>query len=128
MPVHPVLVVDDDSDIREGLVETLEDHGYAAVGARNGRHALELLRAAEHLPCFIILDIMMPEMDGRAFRDEQLRTPELAGIPVIVISAYLDSAEQAAGMQASAYLRKPLAVQELLRIAGRYCAGGAARC
>ncbi len=127
-PAHPVLVIDDDVDIREGLVEALEEHGYAAVGARNGRHALDLLRGAEHLPCFIILDLMMPVMDGRAFREEQLKSPELARIPVVVVSAYRDGAEQARGMNASAWLTKPLEVDDLLRVARRYCAGGAARC
>ncbi len=128
MATHPVLVVDDDVDIREGLVEALEEHGYAAVGARNGRDALELLRATDHLPCFIVLDLMMPVMDGRAFREEQLKVPELARIPVVVVTAYPAGAEQTRGMSASAWLAKPLEMDDLLRVARRYCAGGSARC
>src|SRR5881392_3915466 len=94
----PVLVVEDDEDIRDSLVEFLGDEGYEARGAGNGREALSLLAAIAPPPCLIILDLMMPVMDGRTFREEQLRRPDVADIPVIVISAYRDLAAQTEGL------------------------------
>jgi len=115
-----VLVVDDDRDIRDSLIELLEDHGYAAIGASNGVEAIEALRACEAPPCLILLDLMMPVMDGGAFRAEQLRHPAWADIPVIVISAFGDIAAQAETL-ATDYLRKPLATRPLLAAVQRCC-------
>jgi CheY-like chemotaxis protein len=119
---HTVLIVDDDRDIRDSLVEVLEDHGYHAVGAGNGREALDTLRTSSEVPCLILLDLMMPVMDGREFREEQLKNPEWTDIPVIVISAYNDVAEQARALEAE-HLRKPLAMRPLIDAVRRYCAG-----
>jgi CheY-like chemotaxis protein len=123
---HRVLVVDDDREIRESLMEILEDHGYEVVGAANGRDALDKLQgAAEERPCMIFLDLMMPVMDGAAFREEQLRKPELAAIPVVVISAYRDVAEKVRAMQLSEHLGKPLQLEDLIAAARRHCPGPA---
>ena len=108
-----VLVVDDERDIRDSLIETLEEHGYTAVGAGNGREALDVLRAQAERPCLILLDLMMPIMDGRGFREEQLKHAAWADIPVIVVSAYNDVGAQAAEL-ALDYMRKPLATRPLL--------------
>ncbi|MBC7975449.1 MAG: response regulator [Myxococcales bacterium] len=108
-----VLVVDDDRDIRDSLIETLEDHGYAAIGAGNGVEALEVLRTAEAPPCLILLDLMMPVMDGREFREQQLKHAAWAEIPVIVVSAYGDVEEQAGALHL-AFMRKPLATRPLI--------------
>lgn len=116
-----VLVVEDDRDIREGLLDTLTDNGYQSVGAANGRDALATLRTAASLPCMILLDIMMPVMDGAAFREEQLRDPKLADIPVVLISAHRDVAERARTLKVAAYLEKPLSVKNLLDLAHEYC-------
>jgi CheY-like chemotaxis protein len=116
-----VLVVDDDRDIRDSLVELLEDHGYRALGASNGREALDLLRSGSDRPCLILLDLMMPIMDGREFREEQLKNPAWTAIPVIVISAYNDVAEQARALAVD-HLRKPLAMRPLMDAVRRYCA------
>jgi len=86
----PILVVDDDRDIRDSLVEVLGEHGYPVIGAGNGVEALEILRTSAPPPSLILLDLMMPVMDGREFRERQLENPALADIPVIVISAYND--------------------------------------
>jgi CheY-like chemotaxis protein len=117
-----VLVVDDDRDIRDSLVEVLEDHGYRAIGAGNGREALDALRTSADMPCLILLDLMMPVMDGREFREEQLKNPEWTGIPVIVISAYNDVAEQARALEVE-HLRKPLGMRPLMDAVRRYCTG-----
>ena len=104
---HSVLVVDDDLDIRSALIDVLEDHGFEAKGAINGRDALDKLQAAgEEKPCLIVLDLMMPVMDGRAFRETQLGKPALAGIPVLIISAYRDIDQIAHHRRAEAIAEK----------------------
>jgi CheY-like chemotaxis protein len=125
MPAHRVLVVEDDLDIRESLMEILEDHGYEPIGAENGLEALARLREPGPHPCLILLDLMLPKMDGRAFRQQQqLLSPELAGIPVVVISAFRDVAQIAQEMQVD-LLKKPFKLTELISVAQRYCPGTA---
>src|ERR1043165_7635813 len=87
---HHLLGVEDDAIIRESLVEFFEDNGYEATGAIHGRQALDELSRSTQRPCLIVLDLMMPVMDGATFREEMLRDPELSQIPVVVISAYRD--------------------------------------
>jgi CheY-like chemotaxis protein len=114
-----VLVVDDDRDIRDSLIEVLEEHGHPAVGAGNGLEALEVLRTRP-APCLILLDLMMPVMDGRQFRDEQLKHPAWAAIPVLVISAYGDVDAQAREL-ALPHLRKPLGMRTLMAAVVQRC-------
>jgi CheY-like chemotaxis protein len=127
MTAHRVLVVEDDLEIRESLIEILEDQGYEAVGAGNGLEALDRLRDGPQ-PCLIFLDLMMPRMDGRAFRQEQLRSPELASIPVVVISAFRDVNHIAQELQAADLLKKPFKLQELVSVMRRHCPAGAQPC
>src|SRR5262245_40571615 len=117
---HSILVVDDDPDIRASLCEILGDEGYRVTGVRNGREALEVLRKQTR-PSLILLDMMMPEMDGWLFRREQQRLPELAGIPVVIVSAHGNVRDAALALGAADYLRKPLRIDSLLEIAERYC-------
>jgi len=77
--------------------------------ATNGQEALEMLRAGER-PSLILLDVMMPVLDGRQFREEQKRDPDLASIPVIVVSAV----EGAGSLDAAGHVQKPFAVEKLL--------------
>lgn len=121
MKSHRVLIVEDDLEIRESLIEALEDEGYEAVGAGNGLEALDRLRGPGPQPCLIFLDLMMPRMDGRAFRQEQLRHPELASIPVVVISAFRDVTHVAEEMQAAALLKKPFQLHELVTVTRQHC-------
>jgi len=81
-----VLVVDDDSAVLDGLTELLESEGYRVATARDGWSALEKLRGGLK-PSVILLDLMMPAMDGWDFRQEQLRDDELKNIPVVIITA-----------------------------------------
>jgi CheY-like chemotaxis protein len=118
---HRVLVVEDDDLIRESLVEYLADQGYEAVGAENGQDALDKLEANDPPPCLIVLDLMMPVMDGPTFREEQLRNPRLSDIPVVVISAYRDVKVEAKTMKASSCLSKPLKLADLLRVVRQHC-------
>ena len=79
-PCGGILVVDDDPDIRDSLREVLEDEGYEVACVGNGREALDHLKTANPRPCVILLDLMMPVMDGWQFRKEQKQDAEIAGI------------------------------------------------
>jgi CheY-like chemotaxis protein len=104
-----VMIVEDESVIRSGMEQLLHCAGYAPVSAPNGQDALELLRAGVPVKV-ILLDLMMPVMNGWTFREEQLRDPKLAHIPVIVLSAL-----QHSGIDDPApMLSKPINFQQLL--------------
>jgi two-component system chemotaxis response regulator CheY len=118
---HPLLVVDDDDDIRESMIDFLQDHGYAPVGAANGKDALEKLGSGLPEPCVIIMDLMMPVMDGLTFRDQQLRNPDLARIPLIIVSAFREAAAVVQDMDCAGLVAKPLDLDELLRVVREYC-------
>jgi CheY-like chemotaxis protein len=108
---HSVLVVDDDADIRSCLADILEYEGYQVKTAVNGRDALGILR--EWHPNAIMLDLMMPILDGWAFLDRQRADPQLADIPVIVMSAShtLDSESQ---QRAVEMVQKPFELDTIL--------------
>jgi two-component system, chemotaxis family, chemotaxis protein CheY len=120
---EPVLVVDDDRDVRDAVVTMFETEGYTAVGAADGRQALEMLKAGTVRPCAILLDLRMPRMDGWAFRAAQLCDPMLALIPVIVLSAEEreDVTAAAQSMRALAGMTKPVDWDELLRLVETQC-------
>jgi len=113
---YRILVVDDEDAIRDALVEILGGHGYTAVGATDGRDGLRKLRAARGAFDLILLDLTMPLLDGRGFREEQRRDPALAAIPIIVLSAFHDVAAKAAELAAAAYLAKPLNLPVLIEL------------
>jgi CheY-like chemotaxis protein len=125
MSTHPVMVVEDDSEIRDSLLEILSEAGYQSIGAGNGQEALGRLRALPTLPCLILLDLMMPVMDGVAFREKQLEDPTLAAIPVVVISAARDLAVTARALNAHQHMSKPLDLDVLLELTRRLCPGDA---
>jgi CheY-like chemotaxis protein len=114
-----ILIVDDDADVRESVGDALEEEGYRVASAANGKEALRLLQDDKLRPDVILLDIMMPEMDGWAFRAEQRKDPELDSIPVLVFTAYGAPKEIAQQLQAAGFLRKPLRLDELLLAIGR---------
>lgn len=106
-----LLVVEDDGDIREALDGLLSMEGFRVFGCSNGREALDWLRASPK-PDLILLDLMMPVMDGWQFRVAQKEDPELAKIPVLALSA--DSTAKAAAIDAEAYLKKPVDYDTLI--------------
>jgi CheY-like chemotaxis protein len=108
----PILVVDDDEDTRKTLRMVLEAAGYEVCEARDGARALESLRKGMR-PGLILLDLMMPVVNGWEFREQQLADPALADIPVVVLSAYGD-VQRTETIEADAYLGKPLALNTLL--------------
>ena len=121
----PVLVVEDDEDVRDSMVTLLEIEGYKAIGAANGQQAFDLIHAGLR-PCLILLDLGMPVMDGRQFRAAQLRDEKLAVIPVVVFSARPDTEEIATSISAVAALKKPVTYQRLRAVLEQYCSRDAA--
>jgi len=110
-----VLVVEDDVDILQALVQVLEDEGYPVRVAENGRAALVALRTnGARPPCVILLDLMMPVMDGWAFRAAQLDDPALAPIPVIVLTADGATLERGSLLDGTRALKKPIDLETLL--------------
>src|SRR2546421_11383676 len=101
-----ILVVDDDTGIRTMLVLFLTHAGYTVSSAINGMEALTVLRRSPPPPCLILLDLMMPVMNGAQFRQAQQDDPLLAPIPVAVLSAAEQIHEQAPLLNATAYLPK----------------------
>jgi len=116
-----VLIVEDDGDLRSTLAEVLEDGDYKTVCAENGAVALQELRTAERPPCLILLDMMMPVMDGKAFRVAQEQDPWLKHIPVIVLSAHADVSTTASQISAQGFLRKPVDLGALMETVERFC-------
>ena len=114
-----VLVVDDDRDIRETLEEILNYEGYSVATARHGADALEKARALR--PSLILLDLFMPVMDGCEFRHHQRADPELAGIPVVVVSAAHGLEDRVGELGVAEVLEKPLKIDRLLEVVSRYC-------
>jgi two-component system CheB/CheR fusion protein len=116
-----VLVVDDDPEVRLSVAEVLEEAGYRTLTAGDGIEALELLRQKPQLcPSVILLDLEMPIMDARAFRQEQKHDPLLKDIAVIVFSAHEDVASIAEQLQVTGHLQKPLALKDLLDAVGQF--------
>lgn len=113
-----VLIVDDDPDIRHALADVLEHHGFAIDGAADGEEALAKLRAGLR-PVFIILDLMMPGMDGADFRAAQLADAVLAQIPVILMTGGGDVASKALSLRAAGYLTKPFELHDIVDVLKR---------
>lgn len=117
---HPVLVVEDDADIRDAMTGILESNGYSVCAASDGAEALAQLQAGSK-PCMILLDLMMPIMDGWTFCQERQKDASLAEIPVVVVSAVTRQDPRNAGLRAVDHLSKPLNVDELLATVARHC-------
>jgi CheY-like chemotaxis protein len=114
----PILIVEDDADLREMMAQLLSLEGFRAATVANGKEALQYLGASE-CPEVILLDLMMPVMDGWEFRRRQRADPNLSDVPVIVLSA-IDQ-PQARDLHADAFLKKPLDFDRLLKLVHEYC-------
>jgi CheY-like chemotaxis protein len=110
-----VMVVEDDALIREMIAQLLAGEGFTPIVARNGAEALHRLRDEHVHPALILLDLMMPVMNGWQFRVEQLKDPDLAGIPVVVISA-----SDEGDVPAEAHIGKPFGIDVLLDTVSRF--------
>jgi CheY-like chemotaxis protein len=119
--IGEIMIVEDDGGLREALVEVLREEGYHVHGLANGREAMNELRGRTSVPNLIIVDLLMPIMNGHEFCAALLLDPELAGIPVVLMSADAHLGERAGDLAAAAYLRKPLDVQMLLSTIQEHC-------
>ena len=113
-----VFIIEDDLDTREMLARFLELEGFQVESAENGKLALERLGHGTHA-CVILLDLMMPVMDGWQFREAQVQNEELAKIPVVVVSAA--GRDRLERIDADAYLSKPVDLEELLGCVTHFC-------
>jgi CheY-like chemotaxis protein len=112
-PFKPVLVVDDDINTRLTMQALLEAEGYEVACAADGQEALDYLNRVG-LPALILLDLAMPVLNGYQFRERQLRNPQWAAVPVILISGDRDLARIAGALGVEAYFRKPVEMGEML--------------
>ncbi len=118
-----VLVVEDDIDVRDAVADALRDAGYSVASAENGVAALDYLRSSASLPGIILLDLMMPQMDGLEFRERQRDDPRLAGIPVALLTADGHASEKAERLGAFAGLAKPIRLKGLLQVVEQIARG-----
>jgi CheY-like chemotaxis protein len=114
-----VLVVDDNEGIRESLIDVLDIEGYVVVTAEHGAEALAKLRNGVR-PCVILLDLMMPVMNGADFRHAQRQDAQLAQIPVVLISADGDLIAKAAELQLP-FIAKPMKIDRVFAAVAQYC-------
>ena len=108
-----ILVIEDDDPLRTVLCEVLEDHGFRAVPASNGLHALAQLQTLER-PDLIILDLMMPVMNGWDFHKHLKANEKLQSVPVLLLSAYVRKGTHTGPQDVAGALQKPVSVDELL--------------
>ncbi len=117
-----ILVVEDDVDLRSSLRHLLEAEAYEVLESGDGAEALAKVRAGAH-PSLILLDLMMPGMNGWQFMDEVRVYSVLRKVPIIVVSAY-GSADGVRSVGATDYLRKPFDAEMLLGMVRRHTQPG----
>lgn len=112
MAPFTILLVEDDIDVREALADALGDKGYLVECASDGEHALQVLRAGVR-PGLILLDLMMPRMNGTEFRMAQRKDAALADLPVVLLSADARMEEMARTLKVQGAVRKPIDLDHL---------------
>jgi two-component system, OmpR family, response regulator CpxR len=117
-PCTSILLVEDDADTRAMIRHILERRGYPVMEARHGAEALEQLRSIPE-PCLILLDLMMPVMNGEELLAALREKDVLATIPVVVVSAYDTRAKHLAGT--AGHVKKPMDLASLLAFVRRHC-------
>lgn len=116
-----VCIVDDDADIREVMAGILSLEGYGVLLAADGESALEVLRARGGACCLILLDLMMPRMNGWEFRSRQVQERELESIPGVVLTGAGEGGQAAEEMQVAGWIQKPVDLDVLLQVVARFC-------
>ncbi len=114
---HTVLIVEDEEDLREMMKDALELKGFSVVTAAEGQDALSKLDGIEHL-CLVLLDLLMPGMNGWDFFTKLRERPELLSVPVIVHSSAADRAP----VGVTRVLQKPIPFDRLISVVREYCA------
>ena len=118
---HSVLLIEDNADLREAFVALAAAAGLKPVACADGHEALQQLKDGLQ-PCLILLDLAMPGMNGLAFRQEQLKDPNLADIPVAIVSGTGRLQEkQAELLGLTRFLRKPIEIDEILQLFADHC-------
>lgn len=114
-----LLIIEDDPYINESLQELMEMEGYQVSSAKNGKEGLDYLLKSEsnELPHIIMLDLMMPIMDGFMFRQEQAKHEKISDIPVMVMTAHGNSEQLQDQVRAQAFIKKPLDINQILQVA-----------
>jgi two-component system chemotaxis response regulator CheY len=118
---HNILVVEDDSSLRDAMGDLLGEEGMSATRAENGQVGLDLLRAGAR-PCLVLLDLQMPLVDGMTFRRRQLEDPRIAGIPVVVMTGQPGKAQEAKRLGVALTMSKPIAPSRVVGVVERFCA------
>ncbi len=115
--------MDDDANIRCTVAKVLHDEGYESVSAANGREALDWIRSSELEPCVVLLDLMMPVMDGWQFLEQLARDRRLGPIPVVIMSAYpsVRQIHQKLYGDSEFFLPKPVKLANLLAVVSQFC-------
>lgn len=116
-----IVIVEDDIDVRETLAEVLSEEGYETNAFSGGQAALQYLSALQDMPALILLDLMMPTMDGWEFRREQRRLGTLIAVPTVILSADGNIDRNMEALEANGYLRKPIHIKTLLQLVERFC-------
>ena len=116
---NPILVIDDDEDIRDVLEMALESMGYCVEQAGGGAEALRLMEDGPK-PSLVLLDMMMPDMDGEAVLSAMRRAPALADIPVVLVTGHAAAQEKALELNAASALVKPIQYDELASTVERF--------
>lgn len=116
-----ILLIEDDAFVRQALTELIEDAGFTVAQAGDGVQALSYLQRCEGLPSLILLDLMMPRMNGFEFRLRQQANPHLQSIPTVALSAYAYRESQQLPLNVVALLPKPVNVDRLLQLITHYC-------
>jgi len=120
-PRRVVLIVEDDPDALDAITTVLEEAGYDALRAANGLEALGQLGDHKGRCDLILLDLMMPVMNGWDFRRRQRETPAFADIPVLLMSAGAHMATVSGELNAAGYVTKPVEMSDLLAVVQQHC-------
>lgn len=116
-----VLVIEDHADVRDGIAQLLRAHGYEALTAANGAQGVEVLRSSPTRPFLILLDVMMPVMNAGDFRKTLLRDhPELADIPIVLVTALPYEVRAVRQFPGATYLGKPFDPKKLIELVERH--------
>lgn len=123
IPTHcqGLMIVDDSMDIRTLITYYFSKQGYTVLSAQNGLEALNLLKEAEVLPSLILLDLMMPVMDGVDFKREQKKETNISKIPVVVLSADIHIENKTKDMEVQGFLKKPIDLGLIKATVEKYC-------
>jgi CheY-like chemotaxis protein len=115
-----ILLIDDEDEMREALAEVLEDEGHIVAQAREGKMGLEYLRSNPH-PKLILLDFMMPVMNGEEFCAHLNQDPNLNSLPVVLVTAASIAAKTLETMKVSGLVHKPIRIEDFLNLVKKYC-------